>query len=130
MGIATSATALAAKNATDTARRWVSGTSRTTGRATAMRKMNKPIAAINATNTTERAAISRGVAAVSEIEGTTNCGAGPGLGPAALVTEIAAKRGSTDSVYVTSTTGGGRLTTTLASGTVRTSAACAQATVG
>jgi hypothetical protein len=50
--------------------------------------------------------------------------------PAALVTETAANRGSTASVYVSRTTGGGRLTTTLAVGTVRTSAACAQPTAG
>ena len=48
-----------------------------------MRRMKSPIAAISATKTIERATINRGVAAVSEIEGITNCGCGPGLGPTA-----------------------------------------------
>ena len=84
-GIAINPTAAAKPNAIETPRKRVSGTRRTTGRAIAMRSRNSPIAPITATKTTERAAIRRGVAAVSEIEGMTNCGAGPGLGPTANV---------------------------------------------
>jgi hypothetical protein len=50
-----------------------------------MRSRKSPIAAMSPMNTTDRAAISRGVAAVSEIEGIPNCGAGPGFGPTANV---------------------------------------------
>ena len=50
-----------------------------------MRRKNSPIAAITERNTTARAVTSDGVAAVSEIEGTGNCGAGPGFGPTAKV---------------------------------------------
>ena len=75
----------ATPNAIDTARRFVSDTRRTTGRAIPMRRMNSPIAAISDTNAIPRAVISRGVAAVSEVEGTGNCGAGPGFGPTANV---------------------------------------------
>src|SRR5207248_5228403 len=75
----------ATPNAIESVRNRVSGTRRTAGRAVAMRSRNGPIAAMKETNTTERAAISRGVAAVSEIEGMRNCGAGPGFGPTAKV---------------------------------------------
>jgi len=55
------------------------------GRAVAMRSTNSPIAAMTDRNESQRATSSRGVAAVSEIEGITNCGAGPGFGPTANV---------------------------------------------
>ena len=60
-----------------------SGRRRTTGRAVAIRSTNSPIAAMIATKTIDRAAISRGVAAVSEIDGMANWGCGPGFGPTA-----------------------------------------------
>ena len=84
-GIATSATADAIPNATDTQRRLVPRTRRTTGLAIAIRRMKRPIAAMTARNTTKRATISSGVAAVSEIDGIANSGAGPGFGPTANV---------------------------------------------
>ena len=57
----------------------VPGTRRTSGRAIAIRRTKSPTAAITARKTIQRAASSRGVAAVSEIDGMTNCGAGPGV---------------------------------------------------
>ena len=51
----------------------------------ATRKTNRPIAAIIERKTIQRAVSSRGVAAVSLIEGIANWGAGPGLGPTANV---------------------------------------------
>ena len=71
----------ATPNATSSERRLAPGTRRTSGRAIAMRSTNRPIAIITARKTTERAATRLGVAAVSEIDGTGNCGAGPGFGP-------------------------------------------------
>src|SRR5262249_7171824 len=50
-----------------------------------IRSTNRPIAAMSATNMIVRAATSEGVAAVSEMDGITNCGAGPGFGPSANV---------------------------------------------
>src|SRR5437764_2246451 len=138
---------------------------------------------MTARNTIVRAAISRGVAAVSEVDGMTNWGAGPGVGPtakvnaprtgwpstemtrqytryhpwpvlrsgttsvsgsaaervggpavtlwpAASVTETIAKRGSTASLYVSSTRAGGVLTIPPASGDARSRAACAHAVAG
>ena len=144
--------------------------------------MNRPIAAMTERKTIVRATVSRGVAVVSEVDGITNRGAGPGFGPTAnvkaprmgwpsaettrqntryhpcgtrrngttsvsvfpdrfggpivsrlplaSVTETIAKRGSTASVYVSETRAGGLLTTTLAAGDVRSSAACAEAAAG
>src|SRR3954452_10564310 len=63
----------------------VPDTRATTGLATAIRRTKSPIAAIIERNASQRAVTSRGVAAVSEIEGITNCGAGPGFGPTAYV---------------------------------------------
>jgi hypothetical protein len=83
MGIAIRPTIEAIPKAISSGRNRDSGTRRTTGRAVAMRRMKSPIAAMIATKTTARAAMSRGVAAVSEIEGMTNCGCGPGFGPTA-----------------------------------------------
>ena len=68
-------------NAIDTARRRVSGTRATTGRAMTVRSTKRPIAAIADRNVSHRSAISPGVTAVSDSEGMTNCGGGPGLGP-------------------------------------------------
>src|SRR2546421_3271764 len=85
MGAATSATADATANAIETARRRVPETRRTTGRAMPMRRMKSPIAAITATKTIARAVTRLGVAAVSEVDGTGNWGAGPGFGPTANV---------------------------------------------
>src|ERR1051326_8916433 len=68
-----------------TSRSRVPETLATTGRATAIRRTNSPIAAIIARNATQRAATSFGVAAVSEVDGITNCGAVPAFGPTAKV---------------------------------------------
>ncbi len=83
--MATSATAAATKNAIDTLRRRVPSTRETSGRAISIRSANSPIEAITERKTNQRAIRSGGVAAVSEIEGITNCGAGPGFGPTANV---------------------------------------------
>src|SRR5918911_2273724 len=83
--MAISATIVVTAKAIDSARRRVPDTRLTTGRAVAIRRMKSPIDPITARKTTVRAAIRRGVAAVSEIEGITNCGAGPGFGPTANV---------------------------------------------
>ena len=69
-------------------RRLVPGTRRITGRAIAMRSTNSPIAAITVRKTSQRATSSRGVVAVCEMFGTTNCGAGPGFGPTAKVNAL------------------------------------------
>ena len=66
-------------------RRRVPETRATTGLATAIRRTKSPIAAMIERNASQRAVTSRGVAAVSEIEGITNCGAGPAFGPTANV---------------------------------------------
>ena len=84
-GVAINAITAAIQKAIDTARRRVSETRRTTGRAVAIRRMKRPIAAMTDRKTIARAVTRRGVAAVSEIEGTGNCGAGPGFGPTANV---------------------------------------------
>src|SRR4051794_9862742 len=84
-GTATSAIAEATTNATDSARSSVPRTRRTSGRAVPLRRAKRPTAAITDRNATQRATISRGVAAVSEIDGIANCGAGPGFGPTANV---------------------------------------------
>jgi len=47
--------------------------------------MKSPIAAMTDRKTIARAATRRGVAAVSEVDGTGNCGWGPGFGPTAKV---------------------------------------------
>src|SRR5438105_2301844 len=60
-------------------------TRRITGLAVATRSTNSPIDAITERKTTQRAVRSDGVAAVSEIDGMTNWGAGPGFGPTAKV---------------------------------------------
>src|SRR6266511_2258890 len=78
---------------------------------------------MNARNAIQRATTSFGVAAVSDVEGMTNCGAGPGFGP------IANFR-STASLYVNSSCFGGTLTVPLADGTVRSRVACAHAVAG
>ena len=83
--MATSATADAPPNAMLTFRSRVPETLATTGRATAIRRTNSPIAAIIDRNATQRAATSLGVAAVSDVDGIANCGAGPGFGPTANV---------------------------------------------
>ena len=72
-------------NAIETARSLVPGTRGTTGLAIPMRKMKRPIAAITAMKTIARAVTRLGVAAVSDVDGTGNCGAGPGFGPTAKV---------------------------------------------
>src|SRR2546429_9102479 len=55
------------------------------GLATAIRRTKSPIAAMIERNASQRAVTSRGVAAVSEIDGITNSGAGPAFGPTANV---------------------------------------------
>src|SRR5512133_3728733 len=85
MGIASSATTDATPNAIVTDRRRVPGTRATTGLATTIRRTNSPIAAIKERNASQRAVTSRGVAAVSEVDGIANCGAGPAFGPTANV---------------------------------------------
>src|SRR5215831_2588385 len=50
-----------------------------------MRSTKMPIAAMIDRNVSQRAITSLGVAAVSEMDGITNCGAGPGFGPTANV---------------------------------------------
>ncbi len=72
-------------NAVVTGRRLVPGTARRTGRAISMRNANSPIESIIATKVAKRQPTSPGVAAVSESDGITNCGAGPGDGPTANV---------------------------------------------
>jgi len=57
----------------------------TSGRAIAIRRTKRPIAAIIPRKASHRAVTSRGVAAVSEIDGITNWGAGPSFGPTANV---------------------------------------------
>ena len=73
----------ATTNATDTFRRLVPRTRRTSGRAISIRITNSPIAAITNTNITHRAMSSFALVAVAEMLGTLNCGAGPGFGPTA-----------------------------------------------
>ena len=75
--MATRPTPAATKNATEIARRFVPSTRRITGRAMPIRSTNSPIAHITARKTAERAATSRGVAALSAIDGITNSGCGP-----------------------------------------------------
>src|SRR3989440_1228349 len=58
---------------------------RTSGRAVIARRTKRPIALIIVRNTIQRRVRSAGVAAVSLIEGITNCGWGPGFGPTANV---------------------------------------------
>ena len=84
-GVATRPTAAATPNAIETARSLVPATRRTTGLAITMRRMKRPIAAITEIKTIARAVTRLGVAAVSEVDGTGNCGAGPGFGPTANV---------------------------------------------
>ena len=84
-GIATSATPEAMPNAIVTDRRLVPSTRRTSGRTIAIRRTKSPIAVITARNATVRAATSPGVATVSETDGITNSGGGPGFGPTANV---------------------------------------------
>src|SRR4051794_20015506 len=81
----TSPSAQATTYAIDTLRNDVPLTSRTTGRTIASLNTRSPIALITKRNVSHRATIRRGVAAVSEIDGITNCGAGPGFGPTANV---------------------------------------------
>src|SRR5712692_10107411 len=85
MGVAASATASAIPNASVTRRSDAPETRRITGRAVAMRSTNSPTADIAERKTIQRATSSDGFAAVSEIDGITNCGAGPGFGPTANV---------------------------------------------
>src|SRR5690349_11430086 len=84
-GTATRPTAAATKNAIDTACRFVPSTRRITGRAIPIRSTKSPIAHMTARNAIALAVTSRGVAALSAIEGTTNSGCGPGFGPTANV---------------------------------------------
>src|SRR5690242_16173565 len=72
-------------NATVTPRSVEPETRLITGRAIASRSTARPIAVITDRKTTQRAISSFGVAAVSEIDGTTNCGIGPSFGPTAKV---------------------------------------------
>ena len=60
-------------------------TRRTSGRAISIRKKKIPIAPMTVRKAIQRAVTSCGVAAVSETDGITNCGAGPGFGPTANV---------------------------------------------
>src|SRR5437870_797423 len=85
MGVTTSARAAATQNAVEIARRREPLTRLISGRAIAIRSANSPIADITARKVSQRATSRRGVAAVSEIEGMTNCGAGPAFGPTANV---------------------------------------------
>src|SRR2546423_6794998 len=82
--MATSVSATAAARATETARS-AAGAAAATGRAITARIENSPIAIIRARNASQRVATSWGVVAVSDRDGTTNCGAGPGFGPSANV---------------------------------------------
>src|SRR5436309_2597213 len=83
--MATSATTDAIPNARLTHRSRVPDTRVTRGRATAIRSTNSPIAAMNARKAAHLAVTSFADAAVSEVDGITNCGAGPGFGPTANV---------------------------------------------
>jgi len=69
----------------ETLRKRVPLTRETSGRAISIRSANSPIATITERKTAQRAIRRGGVAAVSEIEGITNWGAGPGFGPTANV---------------------------------------------
>src|SRR5205085_11059293 len=84
-GIATSATSDVAKNPIDTHRNVVPSTRPIIGRAISCRNTYRPTAPITVRKTIQRAITRPGVAAVSEIDGITNCGAGPGFGPTANV---------------------------------------------
>ncbi len=64
-------------NASETLRRLDPSTRFATGRAITIRSTKSPMAAITVRNIAQRAITSRGVVAVCEIFGTTNCGAGP-----------------------------------------------------
>ena len=55
------------------------------GRAMTARSENRPTAIIMLRKTSQRVATSCGVAADSDSDGITNCGAGPGFGPTANV---------------------------------------------
>ena len=57
----------------------------TIGLAIATRSTKSPIAAMTDKKANQRAVTSFGVAAVSEIDGIANCGAGPAFGPTANV---------------------------------------------
>ena len=63
----------------------LSDLSGTSGLAITVRKKKIPIAPMTARNAIQRAITSSGVAAVSDTEGITNWGAGPGFGPRAKV---------------------------------------------
>ena len=84
-GIAASPATAATPNATESGRSGVSGTRAATGRTIAILRMKRPIAVITVRKAAQRAISSEGVAEVSEVDGITNCGAGPGLGPTANV---------------------------------------------
>ena len=71
----TRATASAAAHAT------VSARTPPIGRAVTVRRTKSPIADISDRNVSQRSAMSPGVTAVSDSDGMTNCGGGPGLGP-------------------------------------------------
>src|SRR5436190_6598607 len=72
-------------SAHDRARSETPRTDLTAGRAMIVVITRRPNADITERKTSQRAIRSRGVAAVSLVEGTTNCGAGPGFGPIANV---------------------------------------------
>src|ERR1700712_5398146 len=83
--MATSPTRDDATKAIDTCRRFVPLTRLTTGRAIASLSASSPIAPSTERKAIHRATISFGVAAVSDVDGITNCGAGPVFGPTANV---------------------------------------------
>src|SRR6476659_10715354 len=61
------------------------GAAGASGRAISVRIENSPTASMIDRNIAHRAVTSPGVAADSDSDGITNCGAGPGLGPTANV---------------------------------------------
>src|SRR5207302_5267556 len=80
-----SAAISATQNVNETARKEKPGRARVSGRPMNIRSENNPTAAITVRNVSQRAISSLGVAAVSLIDGITNCGCGPGFGPTANV---------------------------------------------
>src|SRR5215475_12865265 len=83
--MATSATTEATPKAIVTPRSRVPDTRDTMGLAVAIRRTKRPIAAIIERKAIQRAVTSLGDAAVSEVDGIANCGAGPAFGPTANV---------------------------------------------
>ena len=84
MGIAISPATRQMPKAIESAR-IARGAAAAAGRAISVRIENSPTASMIDRNAAQRAVTRPGVAADSDSDGITNCGAGPGLGPTANV---------------------------------------------